>query len=239
MKRSEQRAQTKVDRIKSSLMSDIANGRLRPGDRVQSERELTRELGVSLGTVQRALRELADQGIVKREHGRGTFVSNVNAAVGVEFLRFRDENGEELPLYVQVLGKRRIVRDGPWTAFFGAGDDLVRIDRWFNVGGSFDLFNEFYLKSEDFALLRQISPGSVQSNLRELLVQRLALSALRVEQSIRFEPLPRRIAKHLDHPIEQPGVIMELRAIADEGRPLFYQRSFATHFFGASLVVTR
>ena len=49
---------TKVRQIADAILSDIVEGRLRAGDRVESERTLTRQFGVSLGTAQKALQEL-------------------------------------------------------------------------------------------------------------------------------------------------------------------------------------
>lgn len=65
--------------VKDHVLDDIAGGRLRPGDRVASEHELVARLGVSRMTVNRALRELADEGHVVRRAGRGTFVADARA----------------------------------------------------------------------------------------------------------------------------------------------------------------
>lgn len=230
---------TKVDRVKSILVGEISDGRLRSGERIPSERDLARRLGVSLGTVQRALRDLSERGIVSREHGRGTFVSDGAAAAGVEFMRFRDDDGRELPLYVKVLGKRRIGGRGPWSSFFGPAEPLVRLDRWINVGGRFGLFSEFFLKHEAFEQLGPGAPEALHPNLRELLVQRLALSALQVEETVRFERLPERAARRLEQPPERAGIIIELRGRTLDGGALFYQRVFAATFAGTSLVVSR
>jgi|BEDMetMinimDraft_2_1075160.scaffolds.fasta_scaffold09733_2 DNA-binding GntR family transcriptional regulator len=52
----------------------IAEHRLKPGDKLLTEAEFARMAGVSLVTVRRALAELASQGLVRREQGRGTFL---------------------------------------------------------------------------------------------------------------------------------------------------------------------
>lgn len=46
----------------------------RPGDRLPVEPELAKSLGVSVGTLRRAVAELVDEGILRRIQGSGTFV---------------------------------------------------------------------------------------------------------------------------------------------------------------------
>ncbi len=61
--------------VKDFILERIAAGSLRAGERVPSENELTRTLAVSRMTANRALRELAADGVVVRVAGVGTFVA--------------------------------------------------------------------------------------------------------------------------------------------------------------------
>ena len=60
-------------RVVDSLRVDIANKA--PGDRIDSEPQLARRFGVSRFTVTRAIEILADEGLVNRRQGLGTFVA--------------------------------------------------------------------------------------------------------------------------------------------------------------------
>ncbi len=62
--------------IAKALVTDITEGRLRPGERLPTQRELARKLGVSIGTVTRAYVEAERRGVISGETGRGTFVRN-------------------------------------------------------------------------------------------------------------------------------------------------------------------
>src|SRR5207248_2564443 len=61
--------------VKDFILERIAGGALRAGERVPSENELTRTLTVSRMTANRALRELAADGVLIRVAGVGTFVA--------------------------------------------------------------------------------------------------------------------------------------------------------------------
>jgi GntR family transcriptional regulator len=62
-------------RIQNAIREGIESGRLKPGDAVDSERELARIHSVSLMTARHALADMAREGIVERRHGAGTFVA--------------------------------------------------------------------------------------------------------------------------------------------------------------------
>src|SRR5687767_5184227 len=49
--------------------------RLQPGDRLPSVRELAAAVGVNVNTVRAVYARLESEGLVRSEHGRGTFVS--------------------------------------------------------------------------------------------------------------------------------------------------------------------
>ena len=61
--------------VKAILLRRIAGGEWRPGEALPAEPKLGATLGVSPGTVRKALDELAAEGVVSRRQGRGTFVA--------------------------------------------------------------------------------------------------------------------------------------------------------------------
>jgi len=61
--------------IKSTIEKKIGSGEWSPGQKLPSENELVLALDVSRMTINRALRELTQQGLVNRVHGRGSFVA--------------------------------------------------------------------------------------------------------------------------------------------------------------------
>ena len=63
------------ERIKSAVRQKVHTGEWKPGDRIPSENDLVKIMGASRMTVNRALRELSEQGELVRRGGVGTFVA--------------------------------------------------------------------------------------------------------------------------------------------------------------------
>jgi GntR family histidine utilization transcriptional repressor len=63
-------------RVKAHILDRIGAGDWAPRDRVPSENELVREFGVARMTVNRAVRELAQEGFLTRVKGDGTYVAD-------------------------------------------------------------------------------------------------------------------------------------------------------------------
>lgn len=66
----------------------IADGELRPGDRLPAERDLATLLGVSRPTVRAGLRALAAMSVVESRHGSGTYIPDGPPRLGSEPLSF-------------------------------------------------------------------------------------------------------------------------------------------------------
>jgi DNA-binding transcriptional MocR family regulator len=59
--------------VADALSRDLGSGRVQPGERLPTHRELAERLGVTVGTVTRAYAEARRRGLVSGEVGRGTF----------------------------------------------------------------------------------------------------------------------------------------------------------------------
>lgn len=72
--------------VRDALADHVATGRLRVGEQLPSERELVERFGVSRVTLRRALRELADDGVIVPAAGRGWFVTDQRVVDSVSAL---------------------------------------------------------------------------------------------------------------------------------------------------------
>lgn len=70
--------------IAARYRKEIANGEREAGSRLPAARQLAKELGVQLVTVQSAYNQLRDEGLVLSQQGRGTFVRDPSVPLGTE-----------------------------------------------------------------------------------------------------------------------------------------------------------
>ena len=74
--------------VRDALLERITNGTWKPQMAIPNELELAREMGVSPGTMRKALELLEAEHLVTRRQGRGTFV-NDQASEQLAHLEFR------------------------------------------------------------------------------------------------------------------------------------------------------
>ncbi|WP_238650410.1 GntR family transcriptional regulator [Paenibacillus piscarius] len=88
------------EKIFQTLRERINKNEYKAGERVPSEKELCSEFGVSRITSKKALKMLADENLIVRQPGRGSFVADANSLIMKPF---------ELPQTVRTTGKKRII----------------------------------------------------------------------------------------------------------------------------------
>lgn len=79
---------SKSAQVIMAIEEDIRVRGLRPGEPYQSAREVAQMLDVSPMTADRAMRQLASNGVLDRRHGSGTFVGAAAGDMAVPALRF-------------------------------------------------------------------------------------------------------------------------------------------------------
>jgi DNA-binding FadR family transcriptional regulator len=77
-----------AEKVIAFFREQLLTGRLKPGDRLVSERELALSLGVSRPVLREALRSLAMLGVLDIRHGKGAYVKPVDLSVLSDFFTF-------------------------------------------------------------------------------------------------------------------------------------------------------
>jgi GntR family transcriptional regulator len=118
--------------VRDTLAQRIAGGGWEPGSAVPNEADLALEMGVSAGTVRKALELLEAQRLITRRQGRGTFVNDPTSEdVVCRFIRMRNADGETIAGQVA----SQTVSEGSATELerarlnLRAGDGVYRIRR--------------------------------------------------------------------------------------------------------------
>jgi DNA-binding transcriptional regulator YhcF (GntR family) len=82
----------------------VAAGRVAVGDKLPSARDLAAELGVNFHTVRTAYGVLEDEGVLRTERGKGTFVAGAPPIDGAAVRRLVREHVERLASDLAGLG---------------------------------------------------------------------------------------------------------------------------------------
>ena len=221
----------KYAQLREMLAAAITSGYWKPGDKMPTETQLTRLTPYSLGTVQKALRALVDQGFVTRSQGSGTFVSEPRQPIDAPLhLRFLGGDGEPefLPLFPKVLSRRRISERGAWSEWLQQKDgDIVCIDRKLSVNGEFTLFNRFYFNASSFPEIAKKPLSALDgANLKQLLGSSFNVPIANVQQKMSLVKFTPEICKTIGVKAGTSGMLLESAANAGRGMPIYFLESF-------------
>lgn len=202
------------------------------GARLPTEAEWVAALPCSLGTVQRALRELVVDGLIARRRGSGSVVAGIGRRIEEPWhMRFFDPKSRTrtlLPVTTTILGRWVGPRSGPWSDELGQGErPVVCIERIMEVGGAFGVFNRFYALAEQFPELVDISTEDLRgANLKTLMASRHHVPVHHVRQVMRFEAPPARAVKACGWADDRPVSVLNVVGCAHDGGPMYYQDYF-------------
>ncbi len=172
--------------IGERIARDIAAGRLADGDRLPPERAMAEGLGVAVGTLRRALGELAERGQIARVQGSGNYVrARPDLGTVYAFFRLERADGGGLPT-AEVLGVERRAKPAHLPPF-GAGPEAHRIRRLRRLDGVASAVEEIWLDAGH-------APALTAADLSESLYlhyrARLGLVIARVEDRVGTGTVP-------------------------------------------------
>ena len=124
--------------VKRSLLQAIETGRCQPGQTLPSETALAGALGVSIGTLRKAVDELVAEHLLVRRHGRGTFVATHGADRFLfQFFHVERRDGlREVPEVDLVSFERLRCEEEPAQALgLRAGDPVIQVENRLRLQG--------------------------------------------------------------------------------------------------------
>ena len=175
--------------IRRSLEDEIASGRLGPGARLPTEEEYARRFGVSIAPVRQALLDLAAAGLVARQKGRGTFVSEQRVEEEIDLLTsFTDSlRRRGVPMRMQVLDQVRTPSDTTVAGALGlrAGTRVVHLRRLAWIADEPAVILDAWLPATPFGRLADLDDfdkgRSLYATLESEFGVRLGLARSRIE----------------------------------------------------------
>ncbi len=216
--------------LRGAILKMIEQKHWQVGDKLPPEQAMTKLTGISLGTVQKALGSLADDGLLFREQGRGTFVASPEMQLRDPWhFRFLNEAGDALlPVYTRALSCELTADTGPWSSFLGEDqDEFVRITRLLDVNREFRCYNLFYLGARLFGPLAKKSLAKLHGrNIKHILADEFGVETRHVTHRLRAGRFDAKIREIINCPRGTTGLILEIYGQTHRRKPLYFQRTF-------------
>lgn len=209
------------------LTSRLVDGYWKPSEPLPSEMALAEELGVSQGTVRKALNQMVAENLLERHQGKGSFVSEHTQESSLfRFFRLREPNGESLIPETQVLSSSRraatpVERDHLNLQGKGQVVELVRLR---------------FLQGEPAILEKVIQPLSLFPNIDKqpempnslytLYQEKYGISIASVRDELHATKLPREYASELGLAAGSPVLMVERSSISIDGRVVEWSQAY-------------
>jgi len=220
----------KYAQLREALLAAIQDRYWKPGSKLPPEGQLVRETPFSLGTVQKALNSLVDEGVIVRRQGMGSFVAQDQRQMDLPWhLRFVGDKKEEyLPVFPKVVLRRNEIRPGPWARLLGKPrDSFLQIDRVMNIGNEFLVYTKFFTSRKKFGgFLKKPVEELEKTNFKTILRRDYNLTVTRMTYNLRIIPLPPEICRAIKAQEDTIGLVMEILAISGNKNPVYYQELF-------------
>jgi GntR family transcriptional regulator len=138
--------------VRTELLGQIRSGRLHPGDQVPTEPQLMATFHVSRTTVRRALRDLETMGLIDRQPGRGSFVTEPKVEPRMDRLTGFVEDMEALGLHasasVELIESLPADSEVSQQLQLAPGETVVHIERVRLANGTPISFDDSYFPAD-------------------------------------------------------------------------------------------
>ncbi|MGA9672855.1 MAG: GntR family transcriptional regulator [Terracidiphilus sp.] len=209
-------------KIQTAIRGRIDSGELKPGDVVYSERELARIHCVSLMTARHALAGLAQEGIVERRHGAGTFV----APPQIHFNKLLSYTEQTASLGLvpssKVVISGIVNREQEIAAKLGLSptSGLIRIERVRSAGNEPIALEACYLSAEEYRVVLEAPLD--RTSLFGVLERECGVELAYADEEIDVTHADHRIARLLNISTSAPLLRIRQLIFSTKGRATVY-----------------
>src|SRR4030095_2207938 len=175
--------------IKALLEKSLKMREWRPGEAIPSEIELARRYSVSQGTVRKAIDSLADDNLVVRRQGKGTFVATHTEERSslCRFLRIRRNDGGDVAPVSRLLDVKRAKagHDIARLLMLKPGDAVLVLRRVLDYVGEPVVLDEITLPAALFRGLTKARYDAYRGSMYSFFESQFGVRMLKAQEKIR------------------------------------------------------
>lgn len=212
--------------VKELLMKRLGDGSWAPGQLLPSEPEIAAGLGVSPGTVRKALDEMSAESLLVRRQGRGTFVaSHDEARILFQFFRMVSDKGERRFPESRTISVAVTKADQCAAARLGIGlkESIVTIERVRSLDGRPCIHEHIVLPRAMYPGIERIR--DLPNNLYALYSTRYGVTIARGSESLKAVAAGRRQVELLGCEAGEPILLIDRVALGVDGTRAEWRRS--------------
>jgi GntR family transcriptional regulator len=212
--------------VKELLTRRIADRIWSPGEGIPSEQQIAAELGVSQGTVRKALDEMTAENLLVRRQGRGTFVATHSEA-RILFQFFKIVPDGEKPVFPESVlrsvsrGQANVIEREKLR--LGPGEAIIRISRVRSLRGRVTISEYLSLPARLFPGLAE--GGEVPNNLYDHFASRYGITISGGQETVRAVAASVEDAALLGLPVGAALLAVDRVAMALDGTPVEWRYS--------------
>ncbi|HKX39691.1 MAG TPA: GntR family transcriptional regulator [Burkholderiaceae bacterium] len=215
--------------VKRSLLRAIESGAFPPGETLPSESEIAAQMGISIGTLRRAVDELAAEHILVRRQGRGTFVAthHTDRFLFQFFHVERDDGRREAPQVELVSFERGRAEDddAAHTLRLRPGDPLIQIENRLRLQGHAVIYDRLTLPAALFKGLTEKRFRERPSTIYQLYQSDFGITVVRAQERARARAADRNAARVLGLTVGEPVMQVLRTALTFGDRPIEHRVS--------------
>lgn len=209
--------------VKKQLIADIQSGRFVPEKALPNETDLAARFAVSVGTVRRAVEELASEHILLRQQGRGTFVARLDQhRFMFQFFKIDGRNGSrEFPrvdLLAFSAGKANVAESLALDVSIGA--KVFRIDNLLYLQEQPVVHDHITVAASRFPQLSEEQLLQRSGTIYELYQNAFGVVVVNADERVRAAPVAEPSAAWLTLGVGAPVLQVERIARCITGRPV-------------------
>jgi GntR family transcriptional regulator len=185
-------------------------------------------MGISIGTLRRAVDELAAEHILVRRQGRGTFVAthNTDRFLFQFFHVERDDGRREAPVVDLVSFERVRAEEEPAQALqLRAGDPVIQIENRLRLQGTAVIYDRLTLPATLFKGLTEKRFRERPSTIYQLYQSDFGITVVRAQERARARAADRNAARVLGLAVGVPVMQVNRAALTFGDRPVEHRVS--------------
>lgn len=198
--------------------------RLKPGDQLPSEKSLAQSLGVSLITVRRALDDLQIEGLVTKEHGRGSFVRALPIEQKLDHLAGFAEEMEDLHhlASAKIMSNTRVPASADVARHLAlpVGEEVHKIERIRYADGNAIMFNIAFMPTDIGAKIA--TEDLAHNGIFPLLESKYRIPLIEADYQLEAATPPRLVRNALGLKQHDPVFLVHRTAYTEGRRPISY-----------------